>query len=111
VLTRSGEVTEMAERRPDSVLSRFGDDEFVILLLEVRNRAAAGSVARRILQRLARPFQAGDRDVWVTVSIGIAVYPADGHTADILMSNADAAMYRAKRKGKARYEHHRAAVT
>lgn len=104
-------VAGIAERLSDSLLSRLGGDEFVILLPDVKNRAAAESVACRILQRLEHPFHAGERNVSVTASIGIAIYPCDGHTADVLMSNADAAMYEAKRNGKARYEYHRAATS
>lgn len=90
----------------DCVLSRLGGDEFVILLPGVKDRATAGSVAARILQRLERPFQVGSRSMLVTASIGIALYPSDGHTADTLVTNADAAMYAAKQRGKARYEHY-----
>lgn len=90
----------------NSVLSRLGGDEFVVLLPGVRDRAAAGSIAGRILQRLERPFQAGSRSIIVTASIGIALYPSDGHTAETLISSADAAMYAAKRRGKACYEHY-----
>lgn len=90
--------------REDLVLSRTGGDEFVILLPEVKNLAAAESVARRILQRFEQPFQADHRSIFITASIGIAIYPADGETADVLIQNADSAMYKAKQKGKARYE-------
>jgi GGDEF domain-containing protein len=90
----------------DCVLSRLGGDEFVILLPGVKDRATAGSIATRILQRLECPFQVGGRSMLVTASIGIALYPSDGHTADILVTNADAAMYAAKQHGKARYEHY-----
>jgi GGDEF domain-containing protein len=102
-------VTGAVASQPGGVLSRLGGDEFVILLPEVKDRAAAESIAARILEHLGRPFQVGSRNIVVTASIGIALYPSDGHTADILVSNADAAMYAAKRRGKACYEHYRAA--
>ena len=88
------------------MLSRLGGDEFVILLPKVRHRHAARSVAHRIVRRLARPFRIDRHDVLVTASIGIAICPSDGKTTDVLINNADAAMYRAKRNGKARYECH-----
>lgn len=94
----------------DSVLSRFGGDEFVILLPEIRDRFAAGSVARRILKRLEQPFSIGDQDVFVSVSIGIATYPEDGHTTEILVRNADTAMYHAKQEGKSAYQYYSAAM-
>jgi GGDEF domain-containing protein len=102
-------VTGTAGPQPGGVLSRLGGDEFVILLPEIKDRASAESIAARILEHLERPFQVGSRNIVVTASIGIALYPSDGHTADTLVSNADAAMYAAKRRGKACYEHYRAA--
>jgi predicted signal transduction protein with EAL and GGDEF domain len=90
----------------DSVLSRLGGDEFVILLPEIRDRLTAGSVAHRVLKRLEQPFVVGEHEVFVTVSIGIATYPEDGHTADSLVRNADRAMYHAKQQGKAAYQYY-----
>jgi predicted signal transduction protein with EAL and GGDEF domain len=92
----------------DSVLSRLGGDEFVILLPEVKDRFAAGSVAHRILKRLEQPFIAGGSEVFLTTSIGIATYPNDGQTADVLIGNADTAMYHAKQQGKAAYQYYSA---
>lgn len=92
------------ERSEEFVLSRLGGDEFVILLPGVKSRAAAGSVARRILNRFEERFAIERRSVLVTASIGIAIYPSDGETADALIQNADLAMYDAKQNGKARYE-------
>jgi GGDEF domain-containing protein len=102
-------VRAAAPPRLDCVLSRLGGDEFALLVPGVKDRAAAGSVAEAILRRLERPLQAGNRHVVVTASIGIALYPSDGQTVDSLLSNADEAMYAAKRRGKARYEHYREA--
>jgi diguanylate cyclase len=92
----------------DSVLSRLGGDEFVILLPEIKDRFAAGSVAHRILKRLEQPFTAGGNDAFITASIGIATYPADGQSADVLIRNADTAMYHAKQQGKAAYQYYSA---
>jgi diguanylate cyclase (GGDEF)-like protein len=92
------------------VLSRTGGDEFVVLLPEVENLSAVECVARRILARFEQPFRAAQRSVFVTASIGIAIYPSDGETADVLIQHADLAMYRAKQNGKARYEVYRVAA-
>jgi predicted signal transduction protein with EAL and GGDEF domain len=89
----------------DSVLSRLGGDEFVILLPDMRDRFTAGAVAHRILKLLERPFQVKDHEVFLSVSIGIATYPEDGETTDILIRNADTAMYHAKQQGKAAYQY------
>jgi predicted signal transduction protein with EAL and GGDEF domain len=92
----------------DSVLSRLGGDEFVILLPEIKDRFAAGSVANRILHRLEQPFMVDNSEVFLTASIGIATYPGDGETSEVLIRNADTAMYHAKQQGKAAYQYYSA---
>jgi len=92
----------------DSVLSRLGGDEFVILLPDIKDRFAAGSVAHRILKRLEQPFTGTGTDAFITASIGIATYPADGQSAEVLIRNADTAMYHAKQQGKAAYQYYSA---
>jgi predicted signal transduction protein with EAL and GGDEF domain len=62
------------------------------------------SVAAKIIETLSQPVQAADRELTVTPSIGIAVFPEDGRDADMLIRNADAAMYHAKESGRARYQ-------
>ena len=94
----------------DSVLSRLGGDEFVILLPDIKDRFSAGSVAHRILQRLEQPFVIGEQEIFFTASIGIATYPADGERSDVLLRNADRAMYHAKQQGKAAYQYFSAAM-
>lgn len=104
------ETTITVEPITDSVLSRLGGDEFVILLPDIRDRFTAGTVAQRILKRLEHPFQVGEHEVFVTVSIGIATYPEDGQTPEVLIRNADTAMYHAKQQGKAAYQYYSAAM-
>src|SRR5262249_10899417 len=87
----------------ETVVSRLGGDEFVILLPHTRDRFSPGVVARRILHQLARPIRAGDQEVIVSASIGVATFPEDGATAEVLIRNADSAMYHAKQEGKAGY--------
>jgi predicted signal transduction protein with EAL and GGDEF domain len=94
----------------DSVLSRLGGDEFVILLPDVKDRFSAGSVAHRILQHLEQPFMIAGQEIFFTASIGIATYPADGERSDVLLRNADRAMYHAKQQGKAAYQYFSAAM-
>ena len=94
----------------ESVLSRLGGDEFIILLPDTRDRFAAGTVARRILAHLERPIVVDDHEVFVTVSIGIATFPEDGFTGEILIRNADTAMYHAKQQGKAAFQYYSAAM-
>jgi len=94
----------------ESVLSRLGGDEFIVLLPDTRDRFAAGNVARRILAHLEQPISADGHEVFVTASIGIATFPSDGTTSEILIRNADTAMYHAKQQGKAAFQYYSAAM-
>ncbi|HJR68637.1 MAG TPA: EAL domain-containing protein [Gammaproteobacteria bacterium] len=94
----------------DSVLSRLGGDEFIVLLPDTRDRFAAGTVARRILTHLEQPIRADNHEVFVTASIGIATFPEDGVSAEVLVRNADTAMYHAKQQGKAAFQYYSAAM-
>jgi predicted signal transduction protein with EAL and GGDEF domain len=94
----------------DSVISRLGGDEFIVLLPDTRDRFAAGSVARRILNHLETPIRVEGHEVFVTASIGIATYPEDGLSSEILIRNADTAMYHAKQEGKAAFQYYSAAM-
>ncbi|MEO8466558.1 MAG: EAL domain-containing protein [Gammaproteobacteria bacterium] len=93
-----------------SVISRLGGDEFVVLLPDTRDRFAAGTVARRILTHLETPIRVDGHEVFVTASIGIATYPEDGLSSEILIRNADTAMYHAKQEGKAAFQYYSAAM-
>lgn len=90
----------------ESVLSRLGGDEFVVLLPEIRDRFAAATVAQRILDRLGIPFNMGGTEVFLAASVGIATFPYDGQTAEILLRNADTAMYHAKQLGKGAWQYY-----
>ena len=94
----------------DSVISRLGGDEFIVLLPDTRDRFAAGTVARRILTHLETPIRVEGHEVFVTASIGIATYPEDGLSSEILIRNADTAMYHAKQEGKAAFQYYSAAM-
>ncbi|HET7131723.1 MAG TPA: EAL domain-containing protein, partial [Gammaproteobacteria bacterium] len=102
--------TITAEPIGDSVLSRLGGDEFIILLPDTRDRFAAGTVARRILKHLEQPIRVESHEVFVTASIGIATFPGDGVSTEILIRNADTAMYHAKQQGKAAFQYYSAAM-
>jgi diguanylate cyclase (GGDEF)-like protein/PAS domain S-box-containing protein len=88
--------------RPSDTVSRFGGDEFTVLLEEVVDAAEAGQAAERILRVLQLPVEAGGREVVVTVSIGVAV-AEPGNAPGDLLAGADIAMYQAKGRGKNRY--------
>jgi diguanylate cyclase len=82
-----------------SHIARLGGDEFIVILPNIRSAEDAASVAARIIGALQVPMRLARHSVVVTPSIGVAMYPADGAEVDILLRNADLAMYFAKRKG------------
>ncbi|HKY72508.1 MAG TPA: EAL domain-containing protein [Nitrospira sp.] len=87
-------------------LARLGGDEFTVLLTNLRDVQDASKVARRILGALARPFLVGGHEIFVTVSVGIAIFPADGDTVDVLLKNSDTAMYHAKEQGRNNFQYY-----
>jgi diguanylate cyclase (GGDEF)-like protein len=82
--------------RAEDMIGRWGGDEYVCLLLEIGQEADAARLAEKMIHGIAEPFESGGTVLSVACSIGIAMCPADGDTADILLKKADAAMYRAK---------------
>lgn len=96
---------QVAERfsktvRVDDTVSRLGGDEFTIILEYLESEEDAARVATAILQQSSLPYTLQDSELYVTPSIGIAIYPQDGTTLQDLVMNADAAMYRAKANGR-----------
>jgi diguanylate cyclase (GGDEF)-like protein len=86
-------------RTGDSV-GRQGGDEFAIVLSTMAKADDANVVAQHVLEALARPFDLGGHEVRLTASLGISIYPGDGDTPELLLKNADTAMYRAKEQGR-----------
>ncbi len=100
---------QVAERmrgcvRESDTVSRFGGDEFVILLEDIHHASDAARVARNVLSALSYPIVVAEHQLLVGASIGITFYPADAEDADTLLRNADMAMYRAKESGRNTYE-------
>src|SRR6185369_10583110 len=100
---------EVAERlmkqlRVVDTVCRMGGDEFVVVLPEIKRASDAANVAAKILETMSHPFTVGDRELNLTPSIGISVFPDDGRDAESLIRNADAAMYHAKGTGRAHYQ-------
>jgi diguanylate cyclase (GGDEF)-like protein/PAS domain S-box-containing protein len=91
-----------AVRQSDTV-SRYGGDEFVVMLTDGAGRANIGGIATNLVNVCGSPHQLAGGDVTVTVSLGVALYPRDGRDAASLIANADAAMYAAKQRGRGRY--------
>ncbi len=92
----------LAEIQHTDTLARIGGDEFVLVLTNGSHPDRASGVATRVIEALRRPFQVDGHRVEIGASVGIALYPDDGCTADTLMRAADTAMYRAKEDGRGR---------
>lgn len=100
--TVAGRIT--ATLREADLVSRFGGDEFVLLLHGEASEAAVAEVAARLLAAVGAPLDVEGIAISVTPSIGVALFPAHGDSAAELIKHADTAMYRAKARGRAGYE-------
>jgi diguanylate cyclase (GGDEF)-like protein len=89
--------------RAEDTVARLGGDEFLIIVPDLNHLSGAEIVAEKILEALRQPCVIGDRELFVGASIGITGYPVDSEDPDILLRNADAAMYRAKDAGRNTY--------
>ncbi|TVT58755.1 MAG: EAL domain-containing protein [Azoarcus sp. PHD] len=90
--------------REEDILARLGGDEFVALLPRLPHSDDAAQVARKLIEVLAAPIHIDDHELSTSVSIGIALSPADGEDVDTLLKHADTAMYGAKAAGRNQYE-------
>lgn len=95
---------EVGPGAPTPAVARLGGDEFTVLLAGVRDSEEAAALARRILSAFAPAIQLGPHEVFVTTSIGIALYPGDGDDVEMLLAHADTAMYEAKKHGGNGYQ-------
>ncbi|CAA7625681.1 Signal transduction protein [Candidatus Terasakiella magnetica] len=96
--------------REGDTVARLGGDEFTILLPEVEHMEDAAKLAERLIAKVKQPFMIDSHELYVTTSIGIALYPEDGGTVEALIRNADTAMYRAKDLGRNSYQLYTAAM-
>jgi diguanylate cyclase (GGDEF)-like protein len=86
--------------RSDDVLARLGGDEFVLVQPNIESREQAEEFARRLSSALAEPMRVKEHELFTTVSIGVALAPADGDTPERLLKSADLAVYKAKADGR-----------
>jgi len=89
--------------RSNDTLARLGGDEFTLLLPSIQQISEVTTIANTILEKTASAFILNDTKVYITLSMGIALYPSDGINDITLLKNADTAMYKAKSQGKNRY--------
>ncbi len=90
--------------RDEDTVARMGGDEFTVMLPRIKHLSDVDQVARKALEGLSQPLRVEGHELVVTASIGISLYPGDGEQAEVLMKNADSAMYRAKDQGKNKYQ-------
>ncbi|MHB1068518.1 MAG: putative bifunctional diguanylate cyclase/phosphodiesterase [Gemmatimonadaceae bacterium] len=105
----------VARRLSDTVreadpVARMGGDEFTLILSALERPQDAGLVAEKVLAELGRPLFVDGQELTVQASVGIAVFPRDGVEADVLLREADIAMYHAKKQGGGRYEFYHAGL-
>jgi diguanylate cyclase (GGDEF)-like protein/PAS domain S-box-containing protein len=103
LLKAAAERLSAALRKGDTV-ARFGGDEFVLILPDLKGMEDVIQVAQKIVESFRKPFLIDTHELLVTTSIGIAVYPHDGTDEGILLKNADIAMYQVKQAGRDQYQ-------
>jgi diguanylate cyclase len=86
----------LAAIRADDIACRYGGDEFVVLMSDIRDAALVASIADKLRERIDGSYGIDDNEVRISASIGFAVYPMHGDHCDALLSHADASMYRSK---------------
>ncbi|MFL6248831.1 MAG: EAL domain-containing protein [Thermoanaerobaculia bacterium] len=89
--------------REGDTIARMGGDEFTVLLGDLKSPDDAAKTAQKLLDTVAHPVTVEGHELYITTSIGIALYPNDGDNAEALLKNADTAMYRAKDAGRSSY--------
>ncbi len=99
---------EMAQRlrktiREEDTVARLSGDEFAVLLLDMHHKSEAATLAKNILKKVTEPFQIEGRELFLTSSIGISVFPENGGDANTMLKHADVAMYQSKETGRNTY--------
>jgi EAL domain-containing protein (putative c-di-GMP-specific phosphodiesterase class I) len=95
--------------RAEDTVARMGGDEFTILLADVADRRGATAAAQKVLEAVRHPVMIDEHELFMTTSIGIALFPDDGDDVETLLKNADRAMYRAKEAGRDNFQYARPA--
>jgi len=97
--------------RRDDTVARLGGDEFAVILSDVAQPGDVARVARMILDGFVPPFTVTGRELFMGASLGISLYPLDGREIDVLLKNADVAMYRVKETGRSAYQFYEPEMT
>lgn len=97
--------------RDYDTIARLGGDEFAVVLPDVRHATDMGSIANKVISAFKAPFTVSGQEVFVTASIGGALYPSDAQDANQLLQHADAALYHAKGKGRNNFQFYSSDLT
>jgi len=97
--------------RPGDTVARLGGDEFAIVLSDIAKVEDTPMIAQRILEIFTEPFHVDGREMFISASLGVTLYPMDGSDAETLLRNADTAMYRAKVHGRSTCQFYTAEMT
>jgi diguanylate cyclase (GGDEF)-like protein len=103
-LRNSDTASRISKDESETIIARFGGDEFIILLPDIHDAENTAKVANRILHQIPATYNLDGHEVSITTSIGISMFPADGEQPDLLLRYADSAMYHAKDTGRNNYQ-------
>jgi diguanylate cyclase (GGDEF)-like protein/PAS domain S-box-containing protein len=109
-LRKSDYVARSDEHETVNIVSRAGGDEFIVLVHDLNHAQDAATASRRLLGEISAPYDLDGREVFITISIGIALYPDDGTEVDDLLKNAEKAMRHTKSEGKNNYHFYSSAM-
>ena len=98
-------ITHVTRDSSSSILARLAGDEFIIMLPRTTGVSQANKISSRVLEVLSKPFIVDKQELFISSSIGIALFPYDGNSVDDLMKNADIAMYHAKKSGRNNFQY------
>ncbi len=100
LLLQGVSVRLVSELRDEDTVARLGGDEFLVILEKVIDEQEASAMARRLIESITEPFNYKGEDLFISLSIGVAIYPVDGESVEELLKHADMAMYHVKDEGK-----------